>query len=110
VVLPVSGRWAVSLHPAPNRHVVGLQAALDQEFFDIPYDKQNRKYQPTAMRMTSGSLCRHLKITGRVINLRLYQLLLSQLQRFYFVCIQNFPKVVVGREGSRLARTAPGTI
>jgi hypothetical protein len=25
----------VSLHPAPHRHVIGFQAALDQEFFDI---------------------------------------------------------------------------
>jgi hypothetical protein len=47
------------------------------------YDRENRKYQPTAMRMTSGSLCRHLKITGRdFVNLRRYQLLHSQLQHF----------------------------
>jgi hypothetical protein len=37
--------------------------------------------------MTSGSLCRHLKITGRdFANLRPYQLLRFQLQHYLFQC------------------------
>jgi hypothetical protein len=47
------------------------------------YDRENRKYQPTAIRMTAGSLCRHLKIAGSdFANLRPYQLPLFQLQHF----------------------------
>ena len=30
------------------------------------YDNEYRRYQRTAQRMSAGSLCRHLKIAGRV--------------------------------------------
>ena len=60
----------VALDPAPDCRVVCLQAALAEELFDITASRNEseyRRYQRTAQRINSGSVCLHLKIAGRIV-------------------------------------------
>ncbi len=56
----------VALDPAPACRVVRLQAALAEQLFDIRNESEYRRCQRTAQRISSGSVCRHLKIAGRL--------------------------------------------
>ena len=55
----------VALDPAPDCRVVRFQPALAEQFFDIA--ERERVPQIPAHRITSGSVCRHLKIAGRIV-------------------------------------------
>ena len=59
----------VARDPAPHCRVVCLQAALAEEFFDITASRNESeylRYPRTVQRISSGSVCRHLKIAGRM--------------------------------------------
>jgi hypothetical protein len=58
--------WTVPLHPAPHGRMVGLQPALVYSSSTSRSDSEYRKYQRTAQRIRTGSVCRDLKIAGRV--------------------------------------------
>ena len=49
-------RWTRS----PHRDVVGMQTTLGEQLLDLTVRERERKYHPSASRMTSGSNCRHL--------------------------------------------------
>ena len=58
----------VALDPAPDCRVVRLQAAFAEQLFDIA-ERERVPQVPahTAQRISSGSVCRHLKIAGRIV-------------------------------------------
>ena len=56
----------VALAPAPDCRVVRLQAALGEQLFDIAERARVPKDQRAAQRISVGSVCRHLKIAGRI--------------------------------------------
>src|SRR4029077_17010951 len=52
---------AIALDPPPDGDVIGAQAPLSASNSSTSrYEREKRKYHPTASRMTSGSNCRHL--------------------------------------------------
>jgi len=57
--------WTVPLHPAPNGRMVGVQTRSSSSSSTSRSDSEYRKYQRTAQRIKTGSVCRHLKIAGR---------------------------------------------
>src|SRR5271165_247157 len=84
--------WGVALYPSPHRDVVDRKSALGKEFFHLAADREKRRYQPTASRMTSGSNCRHLKRpetegVSRSIE-RAYQITPPKLQHFPLRCVR----------------------
>jgi hypothetical protein len=56
----------VRLHPMPDGRVIHRQTALGGQLFDVPSESECRRYQPTAHRINSAAVCRHLMIAGRV--------------------------------------------
>ena len=58
----------VALDPAPDCRGVRLQPALAEQLFGIAQRERvpKRRCQRTARRISSGSVCRHLKIAGRI--------------------------------------------
>jgi hypothetical protein len=56
----------IALYPTPHRRVIGGPAALPKGSSTSRKDNKYRRYQRTAQRMTVGSVCRHLKIVGRI--------------------------------------------
>jgi hypothetical protein len=56
----------VTLNPTPDRRVIRLQTAFGEQLFDIAERQRVPKIQRTAQRISSGAVCRHLKIAGRV--------------------------------------------
>ena len=57
----------VALNPAPDCRVVCLQAGSPSRSSTSRNESEYRRYQRTAQRITSGSVCRHLKIAGRIV-------------------------------------------
>jgi hypothetical protein len=55
------------LHPTPDRLVIRLKTALGEQSSTSRSDSEYRRYQRTAQRISSGAVCRHLKIAGRVV-------------------------------------------
>ena len=56
----------VALDPVPNCRVVHFQAALAEQLFDITERERVPQVPATAHRISAGSVCRHLKIAGRI--------------------------------------------
>ena len=52
--------------PAPDCRVVRFQAALSEQLLDIAERERVPKVPATAHRISSGSVCRHLKIADRI--------------------------------------------
>ena len=69
---------AVILHPTPNRGLVDVETTLLQQRLNIAQRERMAKNHRTAQRMMPGSVCRHLKIAGRVIISRLFHVTSQQ--------------------------------
>jgi transposase InsO family protein len=65
-VQPLFQFGTVTLHPTPDGCVIGRQATLGEQLFDVARESEQRRYQRTAQRISSGAECRHLKIVVRV--------------------------------------------
>src|SRR4029077_5114955 len=81
---------AIALDPPPDGDVIGAQAPRSASNSSTSrYEREKRKYHPTASRMTSGSNCRHLnkpqpEEARRSIR-PAYHGLSAKLQHFLFV-------------------------
>jgi hypothetical protein len=56
----------VALDPASDCRVVRFQAALGEQFFDIAERERVPKIPTHGATISSGAVCRHLKIAGRI--------------------------------------------
>jgi hypothetical protein len=64
----------IILHPAPNGCVIDVETALLQKLLNIRQRRESRRYHRTAQRMRPDSVCRHLKIAGRVTISRFFHM------------------------------------
>jgi hypothetical protein len=55
----------VTLHPPPDRRVIRLPAAFGEQLFNIAQREPIPQLPATAQRISSGAVCRHLKMAGR---------------------------------------------
>src|SRR5208282_3702869 len=56
----------VTLNPTPDRRVTASRPRSANNSSTSRSDSEYRRYQRTAQRISSGAVCRHLKIAGRV--------------------------------------------
>jgi hypothetical protein len=64
---------AVASNPTPERRVIRRQTALGQQLLNIAERQRVPKIQRTAPEISSGAVCRHLKIVGRLRASRSFQ-------------------------------------
>src|SRR5215467_13146903 len=70
---PLFSFWPLTLNPSPHRSVVGLQAAFLSNSSTSRSESEYRRYQRTAQTISSGAVCRHLKIAGRLLFSRSFR-------------------------------------